>query len=540
MLDGCVPWPEELADGYRAAGYWCGEHLADLFRPWAQRDPDRTAVVAGDRRLSYRDMDTWADCLALGFASSGLTAGDRVVVQLPNTPEFLAVCVALFRLGVIPVLAMPAHRRHEISFLCRHTGARAYVVADTHNRFDYRELAREVRAEVPTLEHVFVAGDAREFTGLADIARRGAAADGTVEDARTAPPDPAEVAFFLLSGGTTGLPKLIPRVHQEYAYQLRETSSAMGFDEHGVYLAALPIGHNAALGCPGVLGAIYRGGKVVLANSPSPDEVFPLIAAQGATLTTLMPSFLLLWAEMADLFEVDLSGLVIEVGGARLAPQDAAESSRRLGATLTRWFGMAEGVLSFTRVQDSEEVRVCTEGWPMSPADELRVVDEDDRAVPAGETGHLLVRGPCALRGYYRSEEYNSRAFTPDGFLRTGDLVRLTAGRRLVVEGRLTDVVNRGGEKVPAEEVAGFIAGHPRVRDAAVVAVPDRMLGELSCAVVIPQGEPPTLAEVREYLLGHGLAEYKLPDRLEVVAAFPRTGLGKLDKARLRAAVAPA
>ncbi|MEH1123269.1 (2,3-dihydroxybenzoyl)adenylate synthase [Micromonospora sp. CPCC 206061] len=545
MLPGSVEWPAEFADRYRREGYWLGTGLGELLRPWARTDPSRTAVVSGARRHSYAELDAWADRLAAGLSALGLGPGDRVVLQLPNSPEFVAVCVALFRIGVVPVLALPAHRRNEITYLCAHTEAKAYVAVDTYHRFDYRSLAREVRAAVPTLKHVVVAGEAEEFIALADLAtaqrpareERASASSAQVPAAVTAP-DPGEVAFFLLSGGTTGLPKLIPRTHDDYAYQLRETASAMGFDERGVYLACLPIAHNAALGCPGVLGALWAGGRVVLAGSPSPDEVFPLIAREGVTLTTLMPSFLKLWSEMAPVLEADLSGLVVEVGGARLSPQDAALVGPALGCTLTRWFGMAEGVLSFTRLDDSEDVRVTTEGHPLSPADEFRVVDEDDRDVAPGQEGQLLVRGPCTLRGYYRAPEYNARTFTEDGFLRTGDLVRRTPEGRLVVTGRMRDVVNRAGEKVPAEEVEGFLAAHPRVRDAAVVGLPDPVLGERTCAVVVPEGQPPTLAEVREFLIGQGLAEYKLPDRVETSSVLPRTTLGKLDKRALRAALA--
>lgn len=523
MHEGCVPWPDATADDYRRRGLWRGEWLGDLVR---DQEPGRTAVVHGARRLSYGELDALIDRVADGFHTLGLRAGDRVVVQLPNVPEFIAVSVALFRIGALPVFALPAHRRNEVEFLCRHTGACAYVTVDQLQRFDYRELARELRVANPDL-HVVVLGDAEEF-----IALDGLPVGGARPRVR---PDPSDVAFFLLSGGTTGVPKLIPRTHDDYAYQLRETALQMGLDEHGAYLACLPMAHNAALGCPGALGALRAGARLVLTPSPSPDVAFPAIAAEGVTLTTLMPSFLLLWAEMADVFGVDLSGLVIEVGGAPLRPADAARAQTALGCTLTRWFGMAEGPLHFTRRDDSVEVRTTTEGRPMSPADELRVVDEQDRDVPDGAVGQLLMRGPTTLRGYFRAEEYNTRTFTADGFLRTGDLVRRTPEGRLVVDGRLRDVVNRAGEKVPAEEVEGFLATHPELRDVAIVGVPDDALGERTCAVVVSRDATgPGLAELRDFLLGQGLPEFKLPDRVEVVSELPRTTLGKVDKGALR------
>jgi 2,3-dihydroxybenzoate-AMP ligase len=526
MLSGSVPWPEEFAARYRAAGYWRGEVLGDLLRPWAARDGGRTAIVAGGRRYSYAELDSWADRLAAGLYELGLRPGDRVVVQLPNTVQFAVVSIALFRLGALPVYALPAHRRSEITYLCEHTGAVAYVIPDVAGQFDFRTLAREVRLAVPGTAHVLVAGDPAEFTALDEL---------LASPRPLAAPDPSDVAFFLLSGGTTGQPKLIPRTHDDYAYQIRATAQEIGFDERGVYLAALPVAHNAALGCPGLLGGLYAGGKVVLAGSPSPDEAFPLIAAEGVTLTTLMPAFLPLWMEMRELFDVNLSGLVIEVGGAPLEPAVARRVDAELGCTLTRWFGMAEGLLVFTRRDEDAEIRATTEGWPLCPDDELRVVDEQDRPVPAGEVGELLARGPCVLRGYYRAADYNAGAFTSDGFLRTGDLVRLTPQGRLVVAGRVKNVINRGGEKVAPEEVEEHLLAHPDIREAAVLGVPDRVLGEKTCAVVVPRdGVHPTLSSAKELLTARGVAGYKLPDRLVVVDSLPRTSLGKVDRRALR------
>lgn len=526
MLRGCVPWPEELADRYRSAGYWRGEVLGDLARGPAAAAPDRTALVAGERRVSYRELDNRADRLASGLAGMGVASGDRVVLQLGNTPEFVACCLALFRLGALPVLALPVHRRNEIAYLCAHTEATAYICPDVVKGFDFRELARQVIATSPALRHVIVAGDPAEFTALEKV---------DADPVELPAPDPGEVAFFLLSGGTTGLPKLIPRTHDDYAFQLRATAEAMGFDENGVYLAALPAAHNAALGCPGVLGALRAGGTAVLAGSPSPDEAFPLIAREGVTLTTLMPAFLPVWMELLELFDVDLGNLIIEVGGAMLSPAVAERVVPELGATLTHWFGMAEGLLCFTRPSDPPERAVRTQGTPLCPDDELRVVDEDGNDVPPGTVGELVVQGPCVLRGYYNVPDYNAQAFTPEGALRTGDLVRLTEAGELVVEGRIKDVVNRGGEKVPAAEVEEHLLSHPAIRAAAIIALPDRALGEKTCAALVAATDPPpTFTDLRDHLTARGLAAYKLPDRIRYVDALPHTPIGKIDKKALR------
>jgi 2,3-dihydroxybenzoate-AMP ligase len=531
MLSGAVPWPAELAQRYREAGYWSGQTFAELLRAWSTSDGERTALVTRTERVSYAMLDQRVDRLAAGLRERGLRPGDRVVVQLPNSVELVAVCLALFRLGAVPVFALPAHRRAEIGYLCEHAEAAALVIPAVRQGFDHRVLAREVRAGVPGLRHVLVAGEPAEFTDLASV---------DADPVELPAPDPTEVALCLLSGGTTGLPKLIPRTHNDYLYQVRTTAAEMGFDAGGAYLAALPMAHNAALGCPGVLGALWVGAKAVLAGSAAPDEAFPLIAREGVTLTTLMPVYLPLWSATAGDFGADLSGLVIEVGGAMLSPDTAREAEQALRARITRWFGMGEGLLSFTRPDDPAQVRWHTEGRPLSPADEIRVVDEQGADVPAGALGELLTRGPYTLRGYYRAADYNARSFTADGFLRTGDLVRRTAEGTMVVEGRINDVVNRGGEKVPAGEVEEHLRAHPGVKDAAVVGIPDATLGERSAAFVIAAGEAPTLAQLHAFLVDRGLAGFKLPDRLHVVDTFPLTAVGKVDKRALRAGLAAA
>lgn len=526
---GFTPFPPEFAERYRREGYWRGEVLGDLSRDWARSDGRRVAIVEGDRRLTYAELDEWCDRVAAGLLDLGVRRKDRVVVQLPNVAEFAVVTIALFRLGALPVFALHTHRRSEITYLCDYSEAVAYVTTDSAFGFDYRELARQVIGATMSLKHVIVAGEAGEFIPLRDV---------EAEARAITPPQPSDVAFFLLSGGTTGLPKLIPRTHDDYAYQLRATAEGLRFDESGVYLAALPVAHNAALGCPGLLGALRAGGKTVLLPNPSPDEAFPIIEQEGATLTTLMPPLVHLWLEAAEFTDVDLSGLLIQVGSARFAPELARRVMSELGCVLTQWFGMAEGLLTFSRLDDPEDVVINTVGRPLAAADEVRVVDEEDREVPTGETGELLTRGPYTLRGYYKAPEHNAQVFTPDGFLRTGDLVNLTAEGNMAVQGRRKDVINRGGEKVVPAEVEDLLLMHPGLRDAAVVSMPDEILGEKVCAFVIPREQPLQLPAVRAFLREQGLADFKLPDRLENVDSFPRTNVGKVNKSRLREAAA--
>ncbi|WP_131742118.1 (2,3-dihydroxybenzoyl)adenylate synthase [Actinomadura roseirufa] len=525
-MDGFTPWPADLEARYRAEGYWGDRLLGDVLNPGVLRsDPGRTALVAGAERIGYGELDRRAARTAAGFLRLGVRRGDRVVVQLPNTAGFVVAFLALARIGAAPVLALPAHRESEIRYLCELADARAYVTSAADGDFDYREMARSL-----PVEHVVVDGDAQEFTALADLD-----AD-PVEPPR---PDPSDVGVLLLSGGTTGLPKLIPRTHRDYVYNLEASAEVCGFTRDTVYLVVLPAAHNFALACPGLLGVLAAGGTVVLAPSGSPDEAFPLIERERVTACAVVPPIALLWLDAATWSEEDLSSLeLLQVGGAKFAADRAAEVPGVLGCAVQQVFGMAEGLLNYTRLDDPRELAERTQGRPLSPADEIRVVDADGAPVAPGEVGELLTRGPYTLRGYYRAPEHNARSFTPDGFYRTGDLVRELPSGHLVVEGREKDQINRGGDKISAEELEHHLLAHPAVHDAAVVGVPDPVLGERTCAFLVlrpPPAEPPTLAAVRAFLRGRGVAAYKFPDRLEHADAFPRTPVGKVSKKELAA-----
>jgi 2,3-dihydroxybenzoate-AMP ligase len=525
MLDGFVSWPAEAAARYRAEGYWLDRPLDILLRDQAELRPDRVALVDGARRWTYAELDLRADRLAAGLRRLGLERGDRVVVQLPNTDAFVVLLFALLRVGAVAVLALPAHRHSEIGYLCELAQAKAYAIPDFNGGFDFRELARTVRVNCSTVEHVLVSGDPGEFTALADV---------DAPPGREEKVDPDDVALMLLSGGTTGKPKLIPRTHNDYLYNARASARVAGLDGDTVYLVALPVAHNFALACPGVLGTFAVGGTVVLSPSPSADDAFRLIAAEKVTATAVVPPIALLWLDAAEWIRADLSSLrLLQVGGAKLAAERAAMIPRVLGCALQQVFGMAEGLLNFTRLDDPPELVAGTQGRPLCPADEILVVDSQGREVAPGECGELLTRGPYTLHGYYRAGEHNTRAFTPDGFYRSGDLVRALPSGHLIVAGREKDQINRGGDKISAVELEEHILAHPQVRDVAVVGLPDEVMGERTCAVLVARDCAPTLRELKAFLRERGLAGYKLPDRVEVVDALPRTAVGKISKAAL-------
>lgn len=535
--DDLVAWPEEFERRYIETGYWGTRTLGVLPREWAKRNLDATALVDRDRRLSYADLDREVDDLAEGFLSRGIRAGETVLLQLPNTVEFVVVFFALARIGALPVLLLPAHRRAEIEHVGRLSDAVAYIVADRHEGFDNRVLADELLEVLPSLRDVFVLGDAGHHTALSEVP---AVASPPAADAGR----PEGLAVLLLSGGTTGRPKLIPRTHRDYVYNAEASAAVTGLTADDVYLAALPIGHNLPWASPGVIGTLSVGGTVVLAPAPSPDIAFGLIEREHATFTAVVPSLARLWAELAPILPEDLSTLrQVMIGGARCDAALVDAVSSTLGVRVIQSLGMAEGLLTQTRPEDSAAIVRTSQGMPISPGDEVRVRDADGNDLAAGEVGELWARGPYTIRGYYRAPEHNRTAFDADGFYRTGDLVHLLPGGHLVVDGRIKEVVNRGGENVSETELEEELRQHPAISDVAVFGIPDTELGEIvGAALVLAAGteRPPATAELRAFLRERGLARFKYPDRVIAVDRLPLTGVGKVDKRALARTAAAA
>lgn len=539
MLNGVVPWPHDFATRYRERGCWTSVTLGDAFDRSVAANADRLAVVDGDRRLSYTQLGGLVQCFAVHLAGRGIADGERVVFQLPNVLEFVVAYFACLKVGAIPLACLPAHRHAEIGYLAKFAHAAAWLIASEFRGFDYVAMAEELRPTIPSLREVFVIGDrlGRGMTRMSDVLAH--PVEASVPSRALAPlhPDPEDVAVFQLSGGTTGLPKVIPRTHDDYYYNSMQFASATGLDRDGVLLVSVPIAHNFPLACPGIQGALLLGARVVLAPSPDGDTVFPLIERERVTWVPAVPATVITWVNHPKRRDFDLSSIrTLAVGGSRLNPEPARAVLATFGPVLKQVLGMAEGLLCSTREGDPVEVVVETQGRPVSPDDEIRIVDDDGHPVAEGEIGELECRGPYTIRGYYNAIDHNRLAFTPDGFYRTGDMVRRHASGNLIVEGRKKDMINRGGEKISAEEIENLVLAHPAVFNAAVVAMPDPVLGERACAfVILKSGASLSLDELTRFLRDdQRIAKFKLPERLEIRNRFPTTAVGKVSKKDLR------
>ncbi|OXR42903.1 Salicylyl-CoA synthase / salicylate adenylyltransferase [Nocardia cerradoensis] len=538
-IDGVVPWPDDIAAEYRKAGYWQDRSIGSYVEAQVAHRPDQVAVVDGATRLTYRRLWDRAASCAQALLDLGLAPGDRILVQLPNCWEFVALTLGCLRIGIVPVMALPAHRRHELTHLAAAAEAVALVVADTDRGTDLRHVAQQVAAEVPSVRAVLVHGESSAEPGRSAPEYRLADALTTTvafDEAEYAPRG-SDVALMLLSGGTTGLPKLIVRTHDDYACNILRCAEVSEFDSATVYLGTLPSSHNFPLACPGILGALFSGGRTVMLPSPSPQRALRTIDAEGVTVAAAVPAVAQVWIEHqrehAPMRGTTLR--VLQVGGSRMPDELAARVEPVLGARLQQVFGMAEGLINMTRIDDDADVVVSTQGRPVSAADEILVVDEHGNPVPDGTPGALLTRGPYTPRGYFRAPEHNLRAFTPDGWYASGDIVIRRPDGNLVVAGRDKDMINRGGEKISAEEVENFAYQIDGVEMAAAVAMPDPALGERLCLyLMLRPGCVVEPADIEAVMEAAGAARFKIPERIESVAAMPMTKVGKIDKKALR------
>ncbi|PKZ65195.1 2,3-dihydroxybenzoate-AMP ligase [Gordonia terrae] len=537
-----VGYPADRAAVYRKAGEWTDRPLVHRLQDTVDRFPDRPAVVTDVASMTYAELGLRTDRIAAGLLDLGLVPGDPVLFQAGNRMETVLAWYACLKAGLVPVATLAAHRAHEIGHISRAVGAVGHIV-EAGLGFDLVEFAREQAQGHPTLRTILTIG-ALDDVGD-DVHPVEALGTGTAPaEARArvtsiqAGIDPLDVCVFQLSGGTTGVPKVIPRLHVEYWDNALLYARRLGWTEETRVAHLIPIIHNAGISC-GLHAAHSVGACLVLATADV-SKAFPLMAREQATDVLIGHGH---YQAVADPQFDEPSAFLRNVILSGAKP--SRELFDRAGGR-TRWvgqlFGMSEGLFTVSPRNALEESRLATVGTPIATRDEIRILDPGTEIeVPDGEVGELSCRGPYTIPGYFDAADHNRNAFTSDGFYRTGDLAKIVlvdGERHLSIEGRIKDLINRGGEKINAEEVEQLLVTHPRVRNAAVVAMPDPRLGERTCAyLVTADGEPVSMASVRAHLEELGVAKFKWPERLEHVPELPQTNVGKIDKKRLRADV---
>lgn len=539
--EGVVPFDSASCERYRGAGWWTGRSLPEDLLAAAGENAGRVALVTPRVTWTYGELFDRARCFAAGLATAGgVAAGEPVMFQMGNIAETIVSYLGCLLAAAKPVCTLPQHGVREIGLLAEHVGARCLVSQGSFRRGAAGQVARKL-VEQGSVERVVLV-DGEPFEGAVPYGEVLDAGRGLEQvDLPYLRVNPGTVAVFQLSGGTTGLPKVAPRLHEEYAYNSRAWAQALAYGPDTVLFYPLPVMHNAGISLA-VQPAILSGARLVLAPSADDEQMVRLIREHRPDVLPLVPPAVAIrLLDFPGITAADVASIEdFVVGGQKLPEEVSVRLRDELGIRVRQMFGMAEGMFLLTPEGASERLRFGTVGAPISPGDEIRVLDpgsEDE--VPDGQVGEMAARGPYTIRGYYRAEQHNRSSFTCDGFYRTGDLARRHVtpdGTFYSIEGRIKDVINRGVEKIHAEEVEEIIVQHPGVRTAALVAMPDPVLGERVCAYLEMQdgAAPLTVATLGEFLLSFGLARYKLPERVEIVSALPLTNVGKVSKKALR------
>lgn len=558
-LPGVIYPPREVSERYVLEGALGFQTLPEAIREAMRRHASRVALSAPDGRLTFEQLDELTDRAAAALLKLGLKPLDAAMFQLANSSALVIATIACWKAGILPVCTLVAHREHEIGYLAQHTRARAHFVLDD-DKFDHLTFAKQMRQKVPSLQFI-VTANANKFGFIDRLLSRFRTKNTephapqeqvhslrrlidstTLEEARAAlaglSHDPFQVCVYQLSGGTTGVPKVIPRMHNDYVCNMQLVARHLGWTSEDVIFHPPPMMHNANMVCgwgPGLLAGVRN----VVVPDPGPRDFARVMMFEKPTWIGLTRAILMRITDAA-------AGRFISFASVKgVISMNCSELVRKeLGAFGCHVFGMTEGVVMMTARDDSERAQDKTVGRPLSPWDEVKLLQPGtEHPVHGGEVGELAVRGPYTIHGYLDAAEHNRLAFTSDGFYRSGDLMSRTVidGKTYhVFEGRIKDVVDRGGEKINCEEVELAVGAHPAVSDCAVVPMPDPTFGERACVFIVPrQGKAvPVMPELQAHLLGYGLAKFKWPERIEGIEALPATKVGKLDKQSLRNLIA--
>ncbi|MCJ7694015.1 MAG: AMP-binding protein [Anaerolineaceae bacterium] len=543
IFEGFVQWPDEDIARYKREGIWEGLTLGEIMDQWVQKYRDRSAISYRGKDITYTEMDEYATRIAYHLILSGIKTYDPVIIQLFNSPEVAYLVYACFKIGAIPICSLPTYRRTEIEYIAKEANARVLAIPPgNYKDFDYEKFAEEIRQAAPSLKIVLTVGKPERANNISinDImVYSNVNLTKAKEEFKKYKPDPMMPALFQMSGGTTGVPKMIPRTHNDYYYNTKCAANALDFDKKTRILIGSPMLHNLAF-VNGVLPAFYKGGTVALTPSYSPESMLQGVAENKADTIVTVPVLMHRMLEVPDEVRAkyDLSSLKQFLwGGNRIEPEIQLKFREVYRCDTNQTYGMAEGLIMWTRPSDPLNTKLYTQGKPVSTADDVKIVEINTRQeVSVGQVGELICRGPYTLRGYYKSPARNIEVFTADGYYCTGDLVRKDGEGNYTVAGRIKDCISRGAEKINAEEVETHIGAFDKVKAVAVVAMPDKVMGERVCAFIVPKpGSIFSLEELNNFLIKERqIAKCKIPERIEFIDELPLSNVGKFEKKSLR------
>ncbi|MBY8857321.1 AMP-binding protein [Nocardia sp. CA2R105] len=535
---------------FYARGQWADVNFTELLRSRAETNPDKVFLTDGTHALTFGQLYEQSQRLALGLRRSGLTAGDRVAVQLPNWAAFVVVAAAVSRIGAVLVPVMPIYREDEVSYVVADASVRMAIAPAAFKGFDYLSMFEEVRRNSETLRAIVAVrapGDQRESLAGRDITVLEDLIVGDVDlaeidaalDIRVHPDDPFVIVY---TSGTTSRPKGCVHTFNTYASGARALTVAFGHTESDVQFGPSPITHTTGL-VTSVLMPLLVGASSHLMAEWSPVKGLADIQKFGCTAAVTATTFLQTLITAAEENpEADLSSLrVWTCAGAPIPAAVVEHAKAELPTTnVLSLYGRSENLTTTTCRVQGDPLRAVTSDGAALPGAEVKIVGPDGVEVPRGVEGDIAYRGPSHMIEYLNRAQETAELFTPEGFSRSGDLGIMDATGFVRVTGRTKDIVIRGGMNISVREVEDKLADHPDLVALAVVGMPDERLGEKVCCFVVAKSRhsAPTVEELRTYLTDRGVAVQKTPERVIAVDQLPMTATGKIQKHILRMQIA--
>ena len=536
-IQGFEPYKPEDVERYVKYRWWLGLTWGDIFDKATDLYPRKEALVDDAARFTYRELREKVDRLAIGFMGLGIKERDFVLLQLPNWHEFIFAFFALQKIGAIVVLLVARHGLSEINYLSNLTHPVAWIGPDHYKNTEYLAMVQQAMKENKELRHLISVRSPENtaFTPLEGLIEGSELTKSSLEALAARRPDPLEVSIILPTGGTTGLPKAVPRTHNDYIASVEYHTRAWEVTCNDTMLTAAPVSHAQAIhNCVG--GAFFHCAKYVLTDSTDAADICRVIEREKVTAFPTVPALVHRIVSMENLKDYDLSSLTrIYAGGAPSTPELVKSVYEKVGCKFVNALGSSEGPAAVSRLDADIETICNTVGEKDCPYAQVKIVDQNLQELPPNKEGELITKGPNIFNGYFKSEEENRNVFTQDGFFRTGDLAKVDESGIITITGRIKETILRGGETLSAIGIERLVSSHPAVADVAVIGMPDKALGERICAYVkLKDGASLSLEELVAYLRGIGASVLQLPERLELIDSIPLTKVGKADKKVLK------
>jgi len=527
-------FPQDLAQRYLDDGLWRAETLDTWLARAVEARPEAPAIIHAGGEVSYAEFADQIGHVAAGLADLGLGRGDVICTQLPNIVEMLVSHLAIARIGAVHQTIHMPYGAKDIAFHLEHSKAKAIITLSALKDFDLAGVMLDLVNELEDLDHVIIVGEAPAGTTPFAALRTSAKPPIT-----SGPAGPADPCMLLYTSGTTSSPKGVPLTFQNLLCNAGDGANEFGFTENDRIISAAPFSH--LYGIFNFHAALIKGAAAVLLPIFTPPELAAMVARAKPSVMFLAPAHAAAVMGMGLMESHDFSSLRFTVFSGAACPVDLLKKYHSFipDSRIAQLWGMTEIVAGcFSRRTDSIETAATTAG-PPARGNEVRVLDPDDVALPAGEEGELQIRGPSVFASYLDNAEANDAAFAEaaddkGSWFRTGDLAVIDAAGYVRLTGRSKDIINRGGIKYNPADIEALLLRHAKIDQAAIVPMPDERLGERACCFIVPSAAgAPTLEEVCAYLEAENVSKYKWPERLEAIDEMPLTPTRKIIKGRL-------